>query len=591
VRLQSAGKSPIQAPGIPYIVPTFIASLVMAIVTLLFPSGVAASASNIYLAQNSAGAANGADCADALPYTFFNSSGNWGSGANQIGPGTTVHLCGIISGKNATSGAGGGGGNVFTFQGSGNSGAPITLHWENGAILEANYFGENNNAAVVINGVSYVVIDGGTNGIIENTANGTSGSTACPSGSCSNQQPATFIQASCVTNCEVKNLTLGPDYLRTSTSDGAPAGFGNEAAIFVGGSSNSNFLIHDNLIHDGRWINTFELGTGSNFQFYNNTVHGAGHQIAVEIGGTYTGIYIYGNHIYDFTPWAGNSAFHNNAIHVFQSGANTSGTILGLYIYNNEFDGSFGGSSTDSIYLEPNGNVNSVGTGWIFNNILTFAGDETGGDGVLGIFAGGTSMFVANNTVICDAADQSVPNEVGMASDQPILGATVANNIVTSCSTIWRAQSPGSPGPTFVSSQPDYNLYAVGIGNGWQWNGGFTTSIGSWRTGIGNETHSAYFSTTPIPACNSIHDCSNVRPTTGSTAIGFAANLSGTCNGQPIPGLGALCYDKPQSIGPGSGSTVGSQRPTTNSWDAGAYASGVTVSQPPAPADLVATVN
>ena len=114
MRLQSALKSAIKAPSTQYIVPTFIALLIMAVVALLFPSGVAASATNIYLAQDSAGAASGTACADALPVSFFTSSANWGSGANQIGPGTTVHLCGTIT-------------TALSFQGSGASGNPVVL--------------------------------------------------------------------------------------------------------------------------------------------------------------------------------------------------------------------------------------------------------------------------------------------------------------------------------------------------------------------------------------------------------------------------------------------------------------------------------
>ena len=56
-----------------------------------------ASASNIYIAQTAAGSADGTDCADAYAYTFFNTASNWGSGSSQIGPGTTVHLCGTIT--------------------------------------------------------------------------------------------------------------------------------------------------------------------------------------------------------------------------------------------------------------------------------------------------------------------------------------------------------------------------------------------------------------------------------------------------------------------------------------------------------------
>jgi len=116
VRLQSASKPVVQAPRTKYVILIFTAFLVLALIALRFPlTATAATASNnIYVAQNSAGAANGADCADASPVSFFNSSGNWGSGANQIGPGTTVHLCGTITSN-------------LSFQGNGTSGNPVVL--------------------------------------------------------------------------------------------------------------------------------------------------------------------------------------------------------------------------------------------------------------------------------------------------------------------------------------------------------------------------------------------------------------------------------------------------------------------------------
>lgn len=55
------------------------------------------AASDIYIAQNATGASSGADCADAYSASFFNNSGNWGSGSGQIGPGVTVYLCGTVS--------------------------------------------------------------------------------------------------------------------------------------------------------------------------------------------------------------------------------------------------------------------------------------------------------------------------------------------------------------------------------------------------------------------------------------------------------------------------------------------------------------
>ena len=43
----------------------------------------------------------------------------WGGGSTQIGPGTTAHICGTITGS--------AGAVAFTFQGSGTSGNPVTL--------------------------------------------------------------------------------------------------------------------------------------------------------------------------------------------------------------------------------------------------------------------------------------------------------------------------------------------------------------------------------------------------------------------------------------------------------------------------------
>lgn len=89
---------------------TFFSTLLL---SLAFSTS-AAAANTIYIAESSAGAANGADCADAYAASFFNSPANWGTGSNQIGAGTTVQLCGTITTN-------------LTFQGSGSSGSPVVL--------------------------------------------------------------------------------------------------------------------------------------------------------------------------------------------------------------------------------------------------------------------------------------------------------------------------------------------------------------------------------------------------------------------------------------------------------------------------------
>jgi hypothetical protein len=104
------------------------------------PVSAQAAATNIYIAQNAAGAASGADCNDAYAYTFFNSSANWTTGtpsSAQIGPGTTVHLCGTFTGT--------AGSTMLTVQGSGASGSPVTILFDNATNgnLTAPYWGAN----------------------------------------------------------------------------------------------------------------------------------------------------------------------------------------------------------------------------------------------------------------------------------------------------------------------------------------------------------------------------------------------------------------------------------------------------------------
>ena len=84
------------------------------LVSMILLFGGICFANDIYIGQNASGSGNGSSCANARAASFFNSGGNWGSGATQIGPGTVVHLCG-----NITSG--------LTFQGDGTSGNPVIV--------------------------------------------------------------------------------------------------------------------------------------------------------------------------------------------------------------------------------------------------------------------------------------------------------------------------------------------------------------------------------------------------------------------------------------------------------------------------------
>src|SRR5689334_13537840 len=188
--------------------------LLISIFITLATAGIAA-ANDIYVAQNALGGSTGADCSNARAYTYFNSSSNWGTGSTQIGPGSIVHICGTITGA--------AGANFFTFQGSGSSGNPVTLRWEPGAIVQAPYL--STNGGIVANGRNWIVIDGGTNGVLRATLNGSSGA-SCPGGGCSSQQDSVGIYIQNGTNVTIRNLEIGPIYYRVNTESTSGGGTG-----------------------------------------------------------------------------------------------------------------------------------------------------------------------------------------------------------------------------------------------------------------------------------------------------------------------------------------------------------------------------
>ena len=110
----------------------------------------AAAAVDIYFAQGATGANDGSSCANARAMSTH--------AAADDATGNTLHLCGTITGASGATG--------FTFMG-GN----VTLVFETGAKLSSPSWG----AAVLSIGKSNIIVDGGANGIIENTLAGSSG--------------------------------------------------------------------------------------------------------------------------------------------------------------------------------------------------------------------------------------------------------------------------------------------------------------------------------------------------------------------------------------------------------------------------------
>jgi hypothetical protein len=217
-----------------------------------------ASVANIYLGQSAAGGDTGANCANQHAYTFFNSAGNWGAGAAQIGSDTVVHLCGTINGPNTNNST------VLTFQGSGTSGHSITLFFEAGAKISVpscnSGIGGNSSGCININGKQFIVIDGNNQSpTIQATANGTSLSTQLDS--------VGIYDGSGLNNIEIKNCTITGMYVHTGTSDNT---HGDGESVQMFGMSGSS--IHD-CTFDQQYIGIDDVyqNGDNNLQIYNNT--------------------------------------------------------------------------------------------------------------------------------------------------------------------------------------------------------------------------------------------------------------------------------------------------------------------------------
>jgi hypothetical protein len=542
--------------------------------------GGVAHANDIYLAQGATGSNNGSSCANAYAYTFFSTVGNWGAGSNQIGPGTTVHICGTITDSlNGT---------LLTAQGSGTSASPITIHFESGAILqspaETTFINGNNK--------SYFIIDGGTscgwvggarvtcNGLIQNTLNGFSGQ-SCPGGPCAYQVQTQMIN-NFNSNLEVRNLTIGPVYIHGGTNDTTFTSPGPKCLDFTTGGGTIN--IHNDIMHDAAWCLN---GGGSSItlaytEIYNSD-HGLGMGQYTDSANTWTGFTAHDNYIHDNGVWdQANNAFHHDGIHLFSYCA-TSGDfcpntrITGVNIYNNRFGGNWGSNNTANIFFEAN-----ISNANIFNNVSIVSTQLNNGQ-----FNGnGTNINFFNNTVIGPGAaiqtqKYSIFQGTGIAIENNAWtdGGMISTNgpAPTACPMpIPSAQGGGTANCvstlTYTLKTNAY-LSPADFGNGL----GYENCAGTNCSGNGflnfNSSSFATFETNAPEAGGIFRDTTEPKGTwlnastgaemSGSPTINAGTNLSTLCqqNGGSLPN--ALCSD-----------IAGNPRPSGGMWDIGAYQSG-----------------
>lgn len=501
----------------------------------------AARANDIYIAQTAAGANTGQSCANAFAYTFFNTASNWGTGAGQIGPGTTVHLCGRIA-------------NALTAQGSGSSGSPVTILFDSVSKGQISMAALPATGGLVLDGQSYITVDGNNSiGVIQSANNG-SPSSLCSGSTYSSDIISKGISAASTRNIEIKNLTIGPVYVHVCTADDSAnhSALSPPGPVCISFSGTQGMTIDGNTMHDAAWCLN---GGGNNISIHHNAIYNIDHGLGMGIAAasaTMTGLYFYNNSVRDATIWdTDDNSFHHDGVHLFAYCSNGSSLCSGsyitsVYIYNNHVYGSWLANTTGALFFE--GNIRSA---YVFNNYLD-------GSRFINRFyllpLEGTNVAVYNNTAVGYSTADSDPSLFLLGG----LGSVTENNIFSTANSVigTGASFFGTP---FTVALLAHNIYANGGGNAFVWcprSGGSCSFLGSgqfsvWESDSG-ETGSSYSSSAGLNA--------NGTLTPGSPAIAAGVNLYSTCNGQPNPGLGALCYD-----------AAGNPRPASGPWDAGAY--------------------
>ena len=152
-------------------------------------------------------------------------------------------------------------------------------------------------------------------------------------------------------------------------------------------------------------------------------------------------------------------------------------------------------------------------------------------------------------------------------------GLTAENNV---CSNVHLGLYLNNGGTVQLKAMDHNNPYTssyVGSDN----TGNYYGTLSNWQgcTSHGCPTVHDMNSTSGNPELTGSYHLTNKT----SAAWQTGANLSSICNGQPNPGLGALCIDK-----------AGVTRQQTGSWDIGAYEDSAAGTPPTPPTKLAAVV-
>jgi hypothetical protein len=567
------------------------------------------SATNVYITQN--GSPSGNCTSNVQTPAFFNNSGNWGSGANQIGPGTTVLLCGTFNFGGASTG--------FLIQGSGTSSNPIVINADTNTLIEANAFGGNPSGVcggskcpggISVSGFNYIILDGGTNGTIRNLLNGSPGM-SCLGGTCSIQSSTIGIYVR-GTGIIVRNWNINNMYnmcgASSSCGDGATSNPG--AGIRVDNPASGVIIINNSTANSYGGIWGDVVGTAvpqTSFDPASNTFPASGtyiignstddHCHQFEVGGSGTYVLAF-NSAGSYTDWinAAGASCHTDGLHT-EGDSFPSPTVVYPIVYDNLWKGDPGQVQTTTMAMYcAFGASTSDGSscnGIEYRDLVVGTGSALSPNGLIPVIsvAGVSSPALVNryyfNTFIGGGVTfwdydnygntklSSVGNIMEVYGHGDGLGAGFYLDVGDAAAPYSNLVTQGN---VFYNAGPNTPQFKWGVNS--------ENTLSAWQTACSNGGGLGGGCDSNSTASNPNLDGS-FQPTAGSPAIGIAPNESSMASTY-------ACIDRvpPTSYGVGSPMACGTTPlPSTGNWDAGAVPSTGSGNAPAPPNGLTATVN
>lgn len=400
-------------------------------------------AEEFYVSQSGSGSKTGLDLSNAAPVSWLNSSANWATGSGKISPGDTVNLSGTIT-------------TPLQIAGDGTSGSPITIRFMPNAKLSAPYW--DSTGAISASNLNYVTIDGGENGRIEATANGTSRTYK--------QDPTFGVSITNAIGVTVKNLTVAGLYVRTPNSSDSRD---DSKAIVVSGSV-SNILIQNCVVSDSKYgiVVAFTSSASSGIGIQENKLIRTSTGIVVGSGGssarasnvTVVANEISGCYAWDgsWTPPPGDGHHHSDGIHLWA--VHTGSSISNCVVSRNRIGPDMGGFITGWVFTEgPISNLKVV------NNLFTSDANSAPTNGFVAIKGNSASpTLIANNTFTVGGKGTAVYVASSAAGS-----VTLKNNISknASAAVYLPRQSLASANGNLWSGTTAPRFYVDGVGRSW----------------------------------------------------------------------------------------------------------------------------